>query len=557
MFSIMAPIPGILYVTMAPQPSLPPAQFHDWYQNEHGPGRLRLPQIFSNGFRYRATDGTDPEWMAIYDVTDVAWLTKDVYTTLRQDPKQSQRERDTMKQIKVNRKFYDLVSERKSDKFLELEKVEYEGKESCAFVAALITLKDQSKKDEFDRWMEDEHIPMLMKVPGFRRARRFISSHIEPPKDPNDTEYLALYDYDVDVDFSCKEFKDATSTPWRTKIFDEVVKDKQRKQFKLYYTFGPAPRDLASLTDSSVKPWVSKYHKTKTYPSEEGGWSAIESYVPAADGTPLHYRLEGATDLHAPLIVLDNSVLTDYGIWDNFVKHFLSQPENKQYRILRFNKRGRFSSMGDTPVTMDLLAQDIATLLDAFRVPKAAAVIGVSLGGATALNFALRYPDRVGKFIACDTNPLAPAANPKAWGERIEMAEKTGARSSDGETVVGEDLAEVTVRRWFVKESYEDAELAKEAERIKQMVSSNSLEGFKKGVKALYEYDLREGMKTATVPGAFVVGAGDGVLPKGMKQMNEDYAGKSEFFEIPRAGHLPMVEQPVAFSDIVTKVLKS
>ena len=100
-------------------------------------------------------------------------------------------------------------------------------------MAALITLKDQSKKDEFDRWMEDEHIPMLMKVPGFRRARRFISSHIEPPKDPNDTEYLALYDYDVDVDFSCKEFKDATSTPWRTKIFDEVVKDKQRKQFKL------------------------------------------------------------------------------------------------------------------------------------------------------------------------------------------------------------------------------------------------------------------------------------------------------------------------------------
>jgi pimeloyl-ACP methyl ester carboxylesterase len=553
----MAPTPGILYVTMAPRPSLTPAQFHDWYQNEHGPGRLRLPQIFRNGFRYRATDGTDPEWMAIYDVTDMEWMTKDVYTTLRLDPKQSQRERDTMKHIKVNRKFYDLVSEKKSEKFIELEKVEYEGKVSCTFVAALITLQDQSKKAEFDKWMEEEHIPLLLKVPGFRRARRFVSSHVEPPADPNDTEYLALYEYDLDVEFNCKEFQAAINTPWRTEIFDKAVKDKKRKAYELYYTFGPAPRDLRSLADSSTSQWISEYHKTKTYPAKEGGWPAIESYVQTPDGVPLYFRLEGATDVHAPLIVLDNSVLTDHGIWDNFVQAFLSNPENKQYRILRFNKRGRYVDIGDTPVTVDLLAQDIATLLDAFRVPKAAAVIGVSLGGATALNFALSYPDRVAKFIASDTNPFAPPSNSKAWSERIEMAEKTGATDYNGKSTVGDDLAEATVRRWFVKESYEDAELAKEAERIKQMVSNNSLEGFRKGVKALYEYDMREAMKTATVPGAFVVGAGDGALPKGMKQMNEDYAGKSQFYEIESAGHLPMVEQPQAFADVVTKVLNS
>jgi pimeloyl-ACP methyl ester carboxylesterase len=42
-----------------------------------------------------------------------------------------------------------------------------------------------------------------------------------------------------------------------------------------------------------------------------------------------------------------------------------------------------------------------------------------------------------------------------------------------------------------------------------------------------------------------------------MKQMNEDYAGKSQFYEIESAGHLPMVEQPQAFADVVTKVLNS
>ena len=74
---------GILYVTMQPQPSLPTAQFQDWYNNEHGPGRLRLP-FCENGFRYCGTDleGSGkgmPEWMAVYDITDMAEMNKETY----------------------------------------------------------------------------------------------------------------------------------------------------------------------------------------------------------------------------------------------------------------------------------------------------------------------------------------------------------------------------------------------------------------------------------------------------------------------------------------------
>ncbi|KAK5093469.1 hypothetical protein LTR16_007530, partial [Cryomyces antarcticus] len=64
----MAPTPGVLYVTMQPASSLPTAQFQDWYNNEHGPTRLRLSFI-ENGFRYRAKDLKEagskemPEWM--------------------------------------------------------------------------------------------------------------------------------------------------------------------------------------------------------------------------------------------------------------------------------------------------------------------------------------------------------------------------------------------------------------------------------------------------------------------------------------------------------------
>ena len=51
----MSPTPGLLFVRMNPQNDLSPAEFHDWYNNEHGPTRLRLA-CCENGFRYRALD---------------------------------------------------------------------------------------------------------------------------------------------------------------------------------------------------------------------------------------------------------------------------------------------------------------------------------------------------------------------------------------------------------------------------------------------------------------------------------------------------------------------
>jgi hypothetical protein len=153
----MAPTPGILYVTMQPKASsgLTDAEFHDWYQNEHGPTRLRVP-FFENGFRYRANDlppsEEAPEWMAVYDVTDMDELTKDTYLRLRDQPVKSKREADTMAKIKVDRKCYDFVEEMKSENFEVLEKVENEGKGNVIVAVFLSLHEGQDKKDELDKW---------------------------------------------------------------------------------------------------------------------------------------------------------------------------------------------------------------------------------------------------------------------------------------------------------------------------------------------------------------------------------------------------------------------
>jgi pimeloyl-ACP methyl ester carboxylesterase len=552
----MAPTPGILYVTMQPQPSLPASQFQDWYNNEHGPGRLRLP-FCENGFRYRATDLEGPgkglpEWMAIYDITDMAEMTKETYLRLRWTDVQSQRERDTLAQIKVDRRLFDLVGGREAKEFKRLEEVGSEG-EGNVLVAVSITVVP-GKEKELDKWYSEEHIEMLSKVPGWLRTRRFVTSSILDSKEP--AEYLALHEYVPKNGLGGDKFKAATSTPWVKEVSTSVVQEKRRRTYDLYYTFGPGPRDLSALSNRELVPFTSTDGLTRTIPASPTSSGAIESYITTKDGVDLPFRLEGSPDPHAPCIVLSNSILVTHGIWDGFITSFLSSPQNSKYRILRYLTRGRSSACGSQPITVDTLSSDIIALLDALRVPKAAAVVGVSLGGATALAAALKYPDRVDAFVSCDTSAKSPEGNRKTWGDRIVVAEQEGAAARTGEKVVGERLAEMTARRWFVPGSYEIAELVPELERVKDMVRTNSLEGFRKSVQALWEYDLTPLMKAAKVRGCFVVGSGDGVLPGVMKKMADGYGEKgAEYVVVEGAGHLPMVEKPKEFADAVTRFL--
>ncbi|KAF2703789.1 alpha/beta hydrolase-like protein [Pleomassaria siparia CBS 279.74] len=548
----MSPTPGILYVTMQPDPRLPTPQFHDWYNNEHGPGRLRLPFCL-NGFRYRASDlqsssssssprsGSSPsgggskekpEWMAIYDIEDMEWLTKDVYTRLRKEPVQSQRERDTMKQISVDRRFYDAVSETRAEGWEGLDGVKREGEGNVMVATYASTEPGESDLES------------VKQLAGWRRTRVFVTSYLDI-KDGKAKEWMTLH-----------EFAPGVSTP-------ASKADERQRTYELYYTFGPAPRDLASLASKDAIPAESTDGRTKTTPShvssspaEQKKHPSISSYITTPDGVELPYTLTGSADPNAPLLVLINSILTTPSIWTSFTEHFLSiSPE---YRILSYATRGRSTLPAHSlsPVTVDTLAVDVVTLLDALRVPSAA-LVGVSLGGATALNAALTFPDRISAVVPCDTNSVAPAGNAKAWGDRIAMCEREAAVSgpNNDEPIVGQDLAEATVRRWFVAESYADPRLASNIEDVKQMVATNSLAGFRASVNALYQYDFRPRMKDFEGSAAFLVGAGDGVLPKTMREMADGLGDGVELKSIEGAGHLPMVERPSEVAEFVARFL--
>lgn len=546
----MAATPGILYVTMERGANLSPARFQDWYNNEHGPLRLRLTDFVTNGFRYRASDLEDtgkgkPEWMAIYDITDMAELTKDQYMQLRGDPIQSQRERDLRPDLTIDRRSLDLANTWDSKEFKPLEALDTKLEEN-SMVAVSITLKKGSNPEELNKWYEAEHISSLSKMSGWLRSRSFTTSAMDG-KDV--VEYLTLHDYAPKNGLDGREIESAVTKSCPKELVEEV----RIRTYNMHYIFGPAPRELAPLSEPDVPSFDSPATETRTFPDTEGG--AIESYITTKDGVRIRYRLEGSSDMNAPLIVLSNSILVDWGIWDGFVSQFLSSPQNKKYRILRYLTRGRSSDCGSEKITVQLLASDIIALLDALRVPQAAAIVGVSLGGATVLCAGLTYPERIAKFMSCDTSSKSPQGNSKLWGERIALAEKEGAINAAGERVVGDELAEITVRRWFVAESYDGGNMEKECERVKSMVVNNSLEGFKKTVEALFEYDLKPQMAGYQGKAGFLVGGGDGKLPETMDAMAKSLGQGAAFHRVEGAGHLPMVEKPKEVVEAVVSLL--
>lgn len=79
----------------------------------------------------------------------------------------------------------------------------------------------------------------------------------------------------------------------------------------------------------------------------------------------------------------------------------------KQFRVITYDNRGAGrTSAPDKPYSIEGMADDLAALLDALNIPKAH-IIGYSMGGMIAQEFAIKYASRVDKLVLLATAPSA------------------------------------------------------------------------------------------------------------------------------------------------------
>ncbi len=197
-----------------------PAEYNDWYDNEHIPARTAMPG-FGAVNRYRAADGNKPGWLVTYEIAPGTLETPE-YKALWANA--SDREKRIIPALStLDRRVYSLLGEYWADG------VSADSGPGPVVMAVSMSVPPDAEAELTD-YYEQEHYPLLLAVPGWRRSRRYMLNSGTAPK------YLSLHEIDSTAAFDEPWYKTATSTPWRNRIVGRAI-GREKRVFELHKSF--------------------------------------------------------------------------------------------------------------------------------------------------------------------------------------------------------------------------------------------------------------------------------------------------------------------------------
>jgi len=147
-----------------------------------------------------------------------------------------------------------------------------------------------------------------------------------------------------------------------------------------------------------------------------------------ANGAALRYDLTGEG---ARTIVLVHEMGGTLESWSDVVPRLAGS-----YRVLRYDTRGAgLSEKVRGAPSIDTMADDVAGLLDALKIGGKVAIAGIAVGGAIAIHFAARHPDRAAALIAMGPATGIPVERRAATLALAEGLERDGVRPGMQQTL--------------------------------------------------------------------------------------------------------------------------
>ncbi len=248
----------------------------------------------------------------------------------------------------------------------------------------------------------------------------------------------------------------------------------------------------------------------------------------------IHYRVDGPAD--GPTVVFANSLGTDMRLWDPILPLL-----PKGLRLIRWDKRGHgLSTVPSGPYSMGSLITDCERLLDHLAV-KECVFVGLSIGGMIAQGLAAKRLDLIRAMVL--SNTAAKIGNPALWDERIAAVHANGVES----------LADAVMERWFSEGFRNTPEL----ELWRNMLVQQAGNGYAGCSAAISGTDFYTTTSSLRLPTLGIAGSEDGSTPPDLVRETTDLIPGSQFHLIRRAGHLPCVEQPEEYAQVLTDFLKS
>ena len=251
------------------------------------------------------------------------------------------------------------------------------------------------------------------------------------------------------------------------------------------------------------------------------------------NGIDFYYESHG----DGPVVVFAHGAGGNHVSWFQQVPFF-----SRRYRVITFDHRGFGQSRDANGLGRGSFVDDLRALLDELGVQRAS-LVAQSMGGTTAMGFAVRYPERVSALVRADT--LGGVPLPGEWGD---LQRRTADATRDLP-----QIERVVSRSLPVRDPVK-------AQLYLQIASFNPDNGTRltpsPGAVAPAPISIEDVAATAKqVSMLFLGGAEDVLQPPGLIRAAAALVPGAQFALVPDSGHSVYFEQPDVFNFEVDRFL--
>lgn len=253
----------------------------------------------------------------------------------------------------------------------------------------------------------------------------------------------------------------------------------------------------------------------------------------------IYYETHGNGD---PLILISGFTADHYAwapVQDTFAKNF---------QVITFDARGvGQSTIPQEPFTTGVMADDLLALMDHLKLTQAN-ILGHSMEGAVAIEFAVAHPDRVKKLIVSNS---------------LSLERRRFFYFAEGAfRLLEQGVAPYMIFDLFIPWLFSEQFLKDNPDRILDIRSSTqnnphpiTLNGFKGQLEALKSMDISQLLTKIQALTLMIASEQDFITPKEQIQDLSSQIPNVQIEVFP-GGHLPQVEVEVQFVEKVVSFLQ-
>jgi pimeloyl-ACP methyl ester carboxylesterase len=309
-------------------------------------------------------------------------------------------------------------------------------------------------------------------------------------------------------------------------------------------------RRLLPGTAAPAPPWAARRAGDGYGVSDRPDWREVDwsahLHATEIDGARVTYVDVGAGDATPVVFVHGLS-----GQWQNWLENIPRVAQERRVVALDLPGFGT-SEMPREQISIPGYGRCVDALRDHLGLDRVA-LVGNSLGGFIAAEVAIQFPARVERLALVSAAGITSSnlrRRPALTVGRIAVA-ITAVTAAQQRAMAarprGRHLALALVARY---PSRLRADIAWEG-----LMKGAGRPGFQPALRASLEYDFRDRLPEIDCPTLIVWGRNDAVIPAKDAQEFERLIEGSRSVMLDDTGHVPMLERPVAFNDLLLEFL--